>query len=279
MILTLTTDFGLSDGYVGAVRGAIVAHASGDIRLLDNTHQIPPQDVLAGACAVLQIARTFPDDTVHLCIVDPGVGSTRAGLVVRAWEQWFVAPDSGILHFILDLPDARVWRLHEPEATATEATTFAGRDWFARAAARLATGSPVDAIADAYTIDECARLNIPQPVFHEHRWVGQVLHTDRYGNIISTLPPPPAEARDTARVFVGEYLFGPIRAAYSEVGHNKPVATIGSLDTVEAALNGAAAARRFGVRRGQTFEILFPEPVAPPQWPPWQRLTGKSRPA
>ena len=268
MILTFTTDFGSRDAYVGAMKGAALKHAP-SATLVDITHDIRPQDVLSGAINILIAAQSFPPDTVHTVVVDPEVGSSRSGLIVRAWQQWFVAPDSGVLHFLLRESDAEIYQINHARAEV-ETTTFDGRDWFAPTAARLAAGSKIEELAQPIGLDDVAQLNIQAPAFEKYRWVGSVLHSDRFGNLISDLPAPPQDARPTARVFAGQHPFGPVRNAYAEVEPNKPVATIGSLNTVEAGLRDGHAQSHYRVRRGQTFEILFPEPVEPPTYPAWK---------
>lgn len=266
-IVTLTTDYGRQDGYVGALKGAILSSAP-TVHIVDISHDIPPHDRLAGAVCVLQSARSFPLGCVHLVVVDPEVGSGRAGLIVSAWQQWFVAPDSGVLHFALTASEKNVYKINALEARKSQTTTFDGRDWFGPVAARLAAGESVSALAEP--TDDYATLKLPPPVFEDYRWVGHALHIDRFGNIVSNLPSPPAEAHAKARVFVGDRPIGPIRKAYSEVDPGKPVATIGALETVEAGIHAGSGQMQWQTRRGQKFEILFPDRIPTPAYPPWE---------
>lgn len=263
--ISLITDYGQRDGYVGALKGVLRAAAPNAV-VVDITHQIPPQDVLAGAVAVLTACRDFPADSIHVVVVDPEVGSDRPGLLLRAWGQWFVAPDSGVLHFALAAADAEVRRLNpnlrQPRSAGT---TFDGRDWFAPAAAALANGASIDDLGTP--TDDWLELDLPQPTFEPYRWVGHVLHIDHFGNCISDLPAPATNIRGTTRSFLGADPIGPIRTAFSAVAEGGAVATIGALGTVEIAVNGGSAAARFGARRGDRVELLFPSPQPTPALP------------
>ena len=266
-LVTLTTDYGGRDGFTGALKGVLLS-AAPDLRIVDLVHELTPHDALAGAVAVLTACRTFPPGTVHLVVVDPDVGTSRAGLVVEAWNQWFVGPDSGVLHFALRHPRARVFALdpslRRPAPGGT--TTFDGRDWFAPAAAHLAAGGEISAIAAP--TDDVALLQIPAPSHEPFRWLGHILHVDGFGNLVSNLPARSGAARSTARVFLGEEPIGGIRTAYADVIEGHAVATIGALGTIEIGLCRGRAVDRFGVRRGARIEVLFPNEQAVPT-PPW----------
>lgn len=266
-LVTLTTDYGGRDGFVGALKGVLLS-VDPRLPIVDLVHEIPPHDALAGAVALLVASRTFPAGTVHLVVVDPDVGTSRAGLAVAAWDQWFVGPDSGVLHFALKHPGARVFALdpsrRRPSPGGT--TTFDGRDWFAPAAAHLAAGGDIAAIAAP--TDDVALLQIPAPLYEPFRWQGHVLHVDGFGNLVTDLPAPAGAARSTARVFLGEEPVGGIRRAYADVLEGHAVATIGALGTLEIGLCRGRAVDRFRVRRGARVEVLFPNEQPTPT-PPW----------
>lgn len=266
-LVTLTTDYGTRDGYVGALKGAIL-RIWPEARLVDLLHDVPPHDALAGAVSLLTSCRAFPDGTVHLVVVDPDVGTSRAGLVVRAWDQWFVGPDSGVLHFALAHPAARIWTILDTVRTSGPTTTFDGRDWFAPAAAALAAGRPIEEIAAP--TEDVALLDLPAPVYEPFRWRGHILHVDGFGNLISDLPAPLPEARSTARIFLGEEPIGGIRKAYADVLEGHVVATIGALGTIEVGLCRGRAIDRFRLRRGAPIEVIFPnqQPTPTPPWYP-----------
>jgi len=262
--VTLLTDYGERDGYPGAMKGAVLSECP-DAHLTDLTHTIAPQDTLAGAVAVWTATLPFPPGTVHLVVIDPDVGTERAGLIVQWAQQTYVAPDSGVLHFVLRQPDAKTWHIDPKLRRAGAGTTFDGRDWFGPVAGKLAAGAHPEELGRPAEAE--FSLSLPDPRFDTHRWVGHVLHVDRFGNIISDLPAPAAELQRHARVFVKEQPIGPIRNAFASVGAGSAVATIGALGTVEVGINCGDACRRFAVQRGDSFELLFAAPTEPPQMP------------
>ncbi len=184
-IVTLLTDFGLRDYYVSAMKGVMLGICP-DARLIDITHQIDPFDIEGAAFTLAQAYPCFPAGTVHLVVVDPGVGSARRALVVEAGGHRFVAPDNGVLTFPM---------VRNPRHTAHEITseryfrqpvsrTFHGRDIFAPVAAHLATGVPAGEIGGR--IADAVRLDIGAPVARgEGRWSGKVLRVDHYGNVVT----------------------------------------------------------------------------------------------
>src|SRR5688572_22233904 len=169
-VVTLTTDFGTQDGYVGAMKGVILALAP-TARIVDVSHDVPAFDVAAGAFAIATAARWFPPGTVHVGVVDAGVGSARAAVAIAAGDQLFVGPDNGLFALAAPVVDAAV-RL---EAPAGAAATFHGRDVFAPAAARLARGEPLSSLGPAHALAAPARAR------------GLVIHVDRFGNLVTDL--------------------------------------------------------------------------------------------
>ena len=154
--VTLTTDFGTGDPYVGAIKGVLLS-TSPQIQLIDLSHDVPPQDILAGAYLLQHAAVEFPAGTVHLAVVDPGVGSARRALVVDAGGYHWVGPDNGLFSFALGLPGARAFEITHPDLQRDRlSATFHGRDLFAPTAARLAAGFCVVNVGPA--IDDPVRL-------------------------------------------------------------------------------------------------------------------------
>ena len=191
-LITLLTDFGTSDSYVAEVKAVLLSRALG-AALVDVTHQIPPGDVRAGQYVLARVWHRFPEGTVHLVVVDPGVGTSRRALAAEAAGHYFVAPDNGVLS---PLPaDARFFELPVPPGAAP---SFHGRDLFAPAAAELATGTALahlgSPIADPY------RVPLPAPHFDGTAVRGEVIYVDRFGTLISNIPG--------GRVEPGEMLVG-----------------------------------------------------------------------
>ena len=239
-LITLLTDFGLSDSYVAEVKGVLLSRAPG-ATLVDITHQVPPGDVRAGQFLLARAWQRFPQGTVHLAVVDPGVGTARRALAATAGSHRFVAPDNGLLSF---LPAARFVSLPIP---ADAAPTFHGRDVFAPAAAALASGERLEdlgsPITDAY--------HAPLPTSHHDGTavLGEVLDVDRFGTLISNIPGPDVEPGVRIRVG-GDTDVGPLRRTFGDVERGTLVAFVGSGGTVEVAVRDGSAARLLGVGVG-----------------------------
>lgn len=242
-LITLLTDFGTADPYVAEMRGALYSRVPG-ATLADLSHGIPPGDLRAAAYLLGRTWHRFPAGTVHLVVVDPGVGTGRAALVFGAAGHWFVGPDNGVFTPVLDRLEGPVVALL-PAADA--APTFHGRDLFAPAAAALAGGAePTDLGEPLPTVP--VRLNLPAP-FHEGKsLVGEVISVDRFGNLITNLAS--ADAPPYAVLEVDDAEIGPLRRTFSDVDSGQLVAYPGSGGQVEIAVRDGSAARRLGLGVG-----------------------------
>lgn len=239
-VIALLTDFGTRDSYVGEVRGRLLTLAPGSV-LADVTHEIPPGDVRA-ACYVLgRTWQAFPAGTVHLAVVDPGVGSARRALALRARGHYFVGPDNGLFTPVLDRCDLAV----ELAVPRSAAATFHGRDVFAPAAAALASGLPPEALGTPLE-HAPMRLPLPVPSADGASLLGEVLYIDRFGTLITNLPADTALA---ASVEVAGTAV-PLRRTFSDVAAGELVAIAGSGGTIEIALRDGSAAERLGAAIG-----------------------------
>jgi S-adenosyl-L-methionine hydrolase (adenosine-forming) len=238
-LITLLTDFGLSDSYVAEVKGVLLTRAPG-ATLVDISHQVPPGDVRAGQYLLARAWRQFPKGTVHLAIVDPGVGTSRRALAAAAGEHLFVAPDNGLLSF---LEKPRVVALAIP---ATAAPTFHGRDVFAPAAASLASGKRIEDLGSPITDPSISLL--PSPTHDGTAVMGEVVYVDRFGTLISNIPGPDVEPG--VRIRVAGTDVGSLRRAFGDVERGTLVAFVGSGGTVEIAVRDGSAARLLGVGVG-----------------------------
>ena len=269
MTVTLTTDFGLADGYVAAMKGAMLRVAP-DVRLVDVSHGVGPQDVMGAAFTLAQALPHFPDGTVHLAVVDPGVGTERravAARVVRASGEAysFVGPDNGLLSLLLADPDAGgvltgAVVLDRPEAwgCATPSATFQGRDVFGPVAARLALGA---ALADVGSPAGALQpLHWPLPITDDRGIDGMVLHVDHYGNCLTNVSRESVERLADGRAvtcYVGSAIVRGISATYAAVSEGEPVALYGSGGHLEVAVNGGDAAGLLSVRCGSKVSLIF----------------------
>lgn len=239
-IITLLSDFGLSDSYVAEMKGVLLARAPA-ATLIDVTHQVAPGAVPQGQYLLGRAWRWFPPGTVHLAVVDPGVGTARRALAAAAAGHHFVAPDNGLLSF---LPaDARFVSL--PVARAA-APTFHGRDVFAPAAAALAAGAPLESLGSP--VSDPTHSPLPTPVHDGVAVVGEVLYVDRFGTLVSNIPGGAVEPGVRIRVAGSDV--GPLRRTFADVERGSLIACVGSGGTVEIAVRDGSAARLLGVGVG-----------------------------
>jgi len=252
-IVTFTTDFGFSDGYVGAMKGVVLSLAPG-ATLVDITHGIAAQDVIGGAMALAQAAPLFPRGTIHLAVVDPGVGGARADVVVEAEGSFFVGPDNGVLSLAAAAP-RRIYRIdasgfrREPVSP-----TFHGRDVFAPTAGRLAAGEPASAAGPALT----ALVELEAPLVRRvgDRVEGAVTHVDAFGNLLTSLAAELVPAGAQVEVAGREGTFHPLCGkTFADVAPGALVAYIGSSGLLEIGLRDGSAATMIGAGRGSPVRL------------------------
>jgi S-adenosylmethionine hydrolase len=239
--ITLLTDFGTADGYVAELKGVLCTLAP-EAPVLDLSHDIPPQDVELARLTVARYWRRFPAGTVHLAVVDPGVGTARACLAVESDGRFLVGPDNGVLSPALLLAGARAVVLQVP---ATASRTFHGRDVMAPAAAALANGATLDLLGEPCDTPVVRRTR--EAVRREDGAVlGEVIAIDRFGNAITNL----LGARAGVVAAAGRPV--PIRGTYADVPVGAPVAISGSTGLLEIAVREGSAAAILGLVRGAT---------------------------
>jgi len=255
-IITITTDFGTQDCYVAAMKG-VIAGICPEARIIDLTHDIPPQDILAGALFLAGATHYYPKGTVHIVVVDPGVGTSREAIAVEADGQTFVCPNNGLLSLVAErTPVERAVRLEQPEYMLPDVSkTFHGRDIFAPAAAHIAAGVALDNFGRETEVTLFDR----DPAWHdpkENCLRGEILNIDRFGNCISNIPKELiAQHPGTPHVAIEGIEIGSVRGAYGDVPNGRPLAIIGSNGMLEVAINQGNAARELGLMRGATVEI------------------------
>ncbi len=239
-IITLLTDFGTADSYVAEVKAALLGQPHG-ATLVDITHQVSPGDVRAGQYILSRVWRRFPEGTVHLVVVDPGVGTTRRALAAEGDGHYFVAPDNGLL---TSLPGtARFVQLPIPPGAAP---TFHARDVFAPAAALLAIGTALTHVGKSIT--DPYRSPLPIPRMDGLTVVGEVLYVDRFGSLVSNIPAE--QVAPGVRIKVVGTDVGSLRRTYGDVEPGQLLAYVGSDGSVEVAVRGGSAARLLGVGVG-----------------------------
>ena len=261
-VVTLLTDFGNADYFVAAVKGVILT-INPLVSIVDITHEIPPQDIEAGAFTLLSCYRDFPAGTIHVGVVDPGVGSMRRPIVVSARSHYFVGPDNGLFSYVLDREPS-----HQTfHATAskyfreTPSTTFHGRDIFAPVAAALSKGVKPAKLGPQ--IDDEVRLTPLAPVKRRDGKVeGRIIQIDRFGNCITNLTHTDLPETEGKRLLVKRRVIKSFRQFYGDEGRSKNRSTSselfaiwGSAGFLELSVNGASAAQLLHAKRGDVLIV------------------------
>ena len=242
-IVTLLTDFGTADSYVAELKAAVLAGAAEAV-LVDVTHAVQPGDVRAAAYLVGRTWHRFAAGSVHLAIVDPGVGTARAALAIGAGGHWFVGPDNGLFSAILRDHEVEVVALPVPDGASP---TFHGRDLFAPVAAALVRRVPLHVLGHPFLgIPE--RLAYAEPRYEGKSIVGEIVYVDRFGTLVTNLTPETVPAYAVLEVEGLE--IGPLRRTYGDVPTGGLLAYEGSGGAIEIAVRDGSAARRLGMGVG-----------------------------
>jgi S-adenosylmethionine hydrolase len=255
-MITLLTDFGTRDGYIGAVKG-VIRRINPEVEIVDIAHDIESYDVLGAAFALNNFYRYFPKGTIHLAVVDPGVGTLRKPILIRTADFSFVGPDNGIFSFIYqreDLTDMVVIS-NKKYFLAELSSTFHARDIFAPAAAYLSLGVETDEFGSPAR--ECMKLTIPQPESKGKSLKGAIIHIDRFGNLITNVKADLLKKRENARIVLGKRTIKGISRSYFEIKEKGLGALIGSSGFLELAVNQGSAQKLLRAEVGEGIKIDF----------------------
>lgn len=264
-IITLTTDFGLEDIYVGVMKGVILG-INPQATIVDLCHNVPPQDIRQAAFLLNTAWRYFPPDSIHVAVVDPGVGGRRRAIALVIGQTVFLGPDNGIFSYVLQgaltdastterginafhLTNPRYW-LPKPSAT------FHGRDIFAPVAAHLSLGVPVADLGTPLPLNSLVTFPLPVPFYREPVLVGHILHVDRFGNLVTNVPAGHEALQETGIVveIAGQQIAG-LKRTYADGSPGELIALVGSTGYLEVAVVGGNAAQRLGVGPGEEVTI------------------------
>ena len=254
-IVTLTTDFGIADHYVGTMKGVLLSR-SPHSQIADISHEIPPFSIAAGAYTISQSAPYFPAGTVHVIVVDPGVGTTRKPILVEALNQLFIAPDNGVLSLICEKESEIIAReiTNRDLWMPSPSNTFHGRDIFAPVAGSLAAGAarPEDVGPVLKQIEKLRGLQ-PEQVDND-TWRGSILSVDHFGNVITSFRACafPQLANHAFTLTVGKHKISDFRTTFGQAAASLCFAYFGSGGYVEIGINQRSAARFLRVRPGET---------------------------
>ena len=255
MIVTLLTDFGTADYFVGAMKGAVLA-ANPEARVFDITHEVAPYDVEAGAFTLRAAFETYPVGTVHVAVVDPGVGSERRGIAVEGGGHLFVGPDNGLFGHVYErVRTCRVFQLTNASYFRREVSpTFHGRDIFAPVAGALSRGVRAEELGpEVFDFVRLPSAAVERDA--DGKLVGAVIHVDRFGNLVTNITPVDLSEESIARgahLVIGGREVRRFRGFFADEveGAGEPFAVWGSAGLLEVALFRDSAARALGARRG-----------------------------
>ncbi len=250
-VITLTTDFGTRDWFVGTMKGVILG-IQPPANVVDITHEVPAGDIRGGAFALAEACRFFAKGTVHVVVVDPGVGSSRKPIAVRTADYFFVGPDNGVLSWALMQEKVEAVHLLENSAYFLRpvSQTFHGRDIFAPVAAHLSRGVAIGKLGTA--LKDMVRLDWPQPRKGRDGIEGEVVYIDRFGNAITNLNGGLLRGweRSVCEIDSRRRRTCPVRAFYQAVAPGGVVALVGSSGLLEIAVNGGSAEKVLGLEIG-----------------------------
>lgn len=256
-IITLTTDFGDKSGYAGIMKGVILS-ISPACRIVDISHHVAPQDREEAAFVLKNAYPFFPPESIHLVVVDPGVGSERKPILVEAGSHRFVGPDNGVLSFALTAEGpAKVWEITNahyflPRVSAT----FHGRDIFAPVAAHLSLGVPAHDLG--VELKDCVRLEAAEPVVDQGVITGRAVCTDHFGNVISNIPDTlfrEVVADKPFRITIGETAIEAISPAYAAAREGEVIALFGSSRQLEIAVRNGNCEKTLRIGKGAEITV------------------------
>ncbi|MDH4322247.1 MAG: SAM-dependent chlorinase/fluorinase [Desulfobulbaceae bacterium] len=262
-LVVLTTDFGLHDEYVGVMKG-VIAGLAPVTQVIDLSHGIEPHNIAQAAHLLDSSCRFFPDQTIHVVVVDPGVGSERRLILVGARRQLFLAPDNGVLSLLLGNEDFTFARAVVNDALFIKpvSRTFHGRDILAPVAAQLAAGLDATAVGPELARHELTELPLRPLLAADGQGMdGMVVQVDRFGNLITNIPRAAAQGLGcgttgiAVSITVGGKTIAGLAACYSEVQTGELLALFGSRDYLEIAINQGNAAKYLGVSAGEIVQL------------------------
>jgi S-adenosyl-L-methionine hydrolase (adenosine-forming) len=255
--ITLTTDFGISDPFVGAMKG-VIASIEPEAHIHDITHQVSPFDPLDAAVTIASFYRYWPARTIHVVVVDPGVGTSRRPLLASAGSQYFIAPDNGVLSLVFDREkEVRAWHITaEKYFVHPVSRTFHGRDIFAPSAAWLARNGQPESFGPE--VGDYQRLPLPKPEIAPGQISGVILRADRFGNLLTNLRPEDALQiipGSNFRLHVGSAEVTRWIETFSEGREDEPCLLLGSSGYFEICVNRGSAAEATAAASGSPFTI------------------------
>jgi S-adenosylmethionine hydrolase len=262
-IITLLTDFGLNDEYVGTMKGVILS-VNPFATIIDITHNIDPHDIIQAAFTIKSSYKFFPKGTVHVVIVDPGVGGSRAIIAIEMAGHIFIAPDNGILTLLVEEGNiVEIIRVDNKKFFLKSISqTFHGRDIFAPVSGHISSGTKINNIGTPINKNELVKLSIPEPeISNKGELVGAIVSIDHFGNLITNIDSnclrnfcrPDAGKKPEIRI--GNSKITDLSKSYEDNGSNSPLVIIGSRGYLEIAINCGSAKDYFKAKKGDTITV------------------------
>lgn len=256
-LVTLLTDFGLSDVYVGVMKG-VIATINPTLTVVDLTHQIPPQNIAAARFNLMSAFPYFPTETVHICVVDPGVGSQRRGIALQLNSGFLVGPDNGLFSGVLkdnslikvvELTNSQYWR------TALPSKTFHGRDIFAAVGAHLASGVLIEELGEIIEPESLVQLIIEESIQTENKLIGYIQYIDHFGNLITNISAKAIQGKNWSVVIGNKQILA--SQTYSNCQVGEVVALISSEGWLEIAVNQGSAHSQLQLNWGDSVQVVL----------------------
>lgn len=253
--IILTTDFGVEDVYVGVLKGVILS-INRTAAIVDLTHSIRPQDIHQAAVIIHENYRYFPEGSVHLCIVDPGVGTDRKIIAVRAYNQFFVGPDNGVFSKFLtaDQPVAIYQVTNRSQFLGKISKTFHGRDIIAPIAARISSGISIDTVGPQLGQEDCVTILFRKPEFINNRLLGEIESVDRFGNLITNIVRDdlkPFNGLENLQILLKSHVIIFNEGSYGDSAENRAAALLNSSERLEICVRNGSAADQLHAQVGE----------------------------
>jgi S-adenosylmethionine hydrolase len=253
-IITLTTDFGMTGSYAGTVKGVLLK-INPRLNIADITHEVSCYNVLEGALVLSSCYRYFPKGTIHLAVVDPGVGGKRKGILIKTDNYFFIGPDNGLFSFIFEKEKiSDIFDLTNSEYFLSKPSpTFQARDVFAPVSAYLSLGVDPEEFGSA--TKECYKLRLPPPVCRNAYISGEIIYIDRFGNLVSNISSDLIKEEKIVQIKIGRKILGHLQNYYAEVKKGEIIALIGSNNLLEIAVNQGSAQKLLKAKIGDKITI------------------------
>jgi S-adenosylmethionine hydrolase len=262
-IISLTTDFGIQDGYVGVMK-AVIYRIAPEVKIIDLSHMVRPQNILQGGMTAIGHIGYFPEDSIHVLVVDPGVGTSRRPIAAKIGDQYYVAPDNGLLTPMIEQAQQRSWPMEFVELNDSKywldyiSHTFHARDIFAPVAAHLAVGVTLHDLGAP--INDPVLLPLPRPKITQDHVQGEVIYVDHYGNLVTNIRQADLSTLDqteSIEVTIADHSIHGITRTFGEGEHGSLIALLDENRSLGISVVNGSAAQLLNASVGEEIEVRF----------------------